>query len=103
MTPDIVSAGHKWSMLCVAYYKRLLQSKLGVDEWLRLLEELNEIPDLHFTPEMLAAIVPMSDVELDAVHEAMTLDGDERCDVSFRVLTSSRVFAIFQRLNPSLR
>jgi len=50
---------------------------------------------------MLAAIQPMSDVELDIVHEAMALDGDERCDASFKVLTSRRVFAIFQQLNPS--
>jgi hypothetical protein len=101
MTERVVSAGHKWSMLTVACYKRLLQSKLGVDARLRLLEELNEIPDFHFTPEMLAAIAPMGNIEMQIVEEAMTLDGDERCNASFRVLTSPCVFAIFRQLNPS--
>ena len=89
-------------MLTVAYYKRLLQSKLTVDRRLRLLEQLNEIPDLYLTPEKLAAIQPMSDTELAVVHEAMALDGSERCSASFAVLTSGRVFSIFQQLNPSL-
>jgi hypothetical protein len=101
MMPDIVSAGHCWSMLTVAYYKRLLQSKLGVDERLRLLEELNEMSDLHFTPEMLAAIQPMGNLEMEIVDVAMSLDGDERCIASFKVLTTPRVFEIFRQLNPS--
>ena len=84
----------------------MLQFNLGVNERLRLLEELNNLTDLqHFTPAMPAAIAPMCNAEIEMVRVAMALDGgdDGRADASFKVLTSPRIFRIFQELNPSLR
>jgi len=62
------------------------------------------ITDWYFTPEMLATIEPMSNTEIEIFHEATSLDHEDhfpRCNESFKVLTSWRVFGHFRRLNPS--
>jgi hypothetical protein len=97
--------GYQWLMLNAAYCKRVLQEKeISVGTRLRLLEGLNKLTDLYFTLEMLAAIQPMSDTEIEIFNEAKSLDHEEErplCNASFNVLTSWRVFGHFRRLNPS--
>jgi hypothetical protein len=97
-------AGYKHFFLWAAYVKRALQFELPAGKRLKLLERLNSLTDLYFTPEMLATIEPMSDTEIEMVNEARSLDleDDRLGQASFDVLTSQRVFGHFLRLNPSL-
>jgi hypothetical protein len=53
---------------------------------------------------MLATIQPMSDIEVQMMEEARSLDSKD-CKTgkaSFEVLTNLRTFSIFVTLNPSL-
>jgi hypothetical protein len=96
-----VPAGYVHLMLWAGAGKRALQYQMKPGKRLRLLELLNSLTDNYFTPEMLAAITPASDTEMEMVNEARSLDGDKGCAASFDVLTGAKVFGHFRRLNPS--
>jgi hypothetical protein len=95
--------GYLHLMLWAAAAKRALLFDMPAGKRLQLLEKLNGLTDNYFTPEMLAAITPMSDTEMEMVNEARSLDreDDRLGQASFDVLTSWRVFGHFRRLNPS--
>ena len=95
-------SGYQHMLLMAAYAKRGLQYEMPAGKRLQLLEKLNGLTDNYFTPEMLAIIEPMSDTEMEMMHEAKSLDReDDRLGQAFKVLTSWRVFGHFRRLNPS--
>jgi hypothetical protein len=97
--------GYLMTFIIVALTKRaLLMDEIKPAEQLRLLEKLNGLTDGYFTPEMLAAVEPMSDIECKIFEEAKSLDpaGDKSSRASFGVLTSPRVFWHLATLNPSL-
>ena len=95
--------GYQHLMPWAAYAKRALQFEMPAGSRLKLLEQLNNLTDLYFTPEMLATIEPMSDTEIEMMNEARSLDREEHRlgQACFMVLTSWRVFGHFRRLNPS--
>jgi hypothetical protein len=99
------SAGDRYTLLAIALAKRLLKGPdVKADEQLRLLEELNGLTDGRvITAGMLAVIEPMSDAEVALLDEAEADDSaDDRLPPSFNLLTSSRGFRLFLKLNPSL-
>lgn len=92
--------GRRFDFLFAAYLKRALTTlKMKAGERLQLLEWLNQ----SFSPNVLAAIQPMSEAEAAIMREARSLDrkDDPAAMASFRVLTSWKVFGHFLRLNPS--
>jgi hypothetical protein len=97
-----VPPGHMLTLIGTALMKRAVQSPgIKPGEKLRLLEMVNGWTDLWFTPEMLALVDPMSDTEFQIYREAKSLDpeDDKRCQASFDVLSSPRVFWHFFTLN----
>jgi len=97
--------GYRIMFILVALTKRALLTKgIKPAEQLDLLEKMHSLTDQYFTPEMLAMIDPMGDVEYSIYQEAKTLDspGDKAAMGSFRMLTSCRVFWMFVTANPSM-
>ena len=97
----LIPPGYRYLMICAALTKRaLLAPNLPPAEKLDLLENLNALSDSVFTPAMLVAIEPMTNVEIQMYEAAAGLDGrdDERCTASFDVLTRN-AFAHFAHLS----
>lgn len=100
-----VPRGYMHHMLAIALGKRILaDDDLRLGDRLYVLEMINALTDSYISPEMLAAIQPMSDTELTIFREAKSLDadGEKLGQASFKVLTSWKVFNYFLALNPSL-
>lgn len=101
----MLPVGYRHLMLLTAYSKRVLSTvKMSDRERLEILERLNGLTDGYFTAAMLATIEPMSDLEVQIMHEARTLDpdGDKLGGASFSVLTGERVFGHLVEINPSI-
>ncbi len=97
--------GHLMKFIMAAVTKRALLTPNITPAWqLLLLEKMNAMTDVYFTPEMLATIQPMGDTEYEIYREARSLDapGDKAKMTSFRILTSPRVFWLFVMANGSL-
>jgi hypothetical protein len=102
--PVIITAGHRYVLICAAMLKRVLaDSDLKPGDRLDLLEKLDSLEDREISRDMLAAIEPASDGEVAIVGEAEGLDSHaNRGNASFRVLTSNEVFAMFKSLRPAI-
>ena len=105
---EMFPVGYRFTLLVISYIKNVLTTRKMTHGYrLRFLEWLDHSVDFTITPEILETVAPMSDTEMAMVHEAKTLDDKDgpegtRCAASFKVLTSSEVFADFLALNPSL-
>jgi hypothetical protein len=101
--------GRLHELLVIAYTKYAIERvKMPRGERAMLLQQLNDLvaklPHGFLSAEMLATIQPMSDTEVQMMHEARSLDPKD-CKsgkASFDVLTNLRTFSIFVTLNPSL-
>ena len=111
MTPQeeytvlMFSAGHKHTLLFIAYAKHaLVNIEMNAGQRLRFLELIHGCIDFTVTQEMVALIEPMSDTEMQMMHEARSLnsEADPAGMVSYRLLTRPDVFGHFLALNPSL-
>jgi hypothetical protein len=97
--------GRRHELLIIAYIKHAIERcSMARAERALLLQKLNALPDGSLTVEMLATIQPMSDIEVEMMHEARSLDpkDDKLGQASFEMLTDLRVFSLFLNLNPSL-
>jgi hypothetical protein len=95
--------GYRFQMLVIAHAKYVLKTvEMKAGDRLHLLERLDELTDSYLTSEVLALIQPMSETEIDMLHEAFSLDGKQRGSASFDILTRDDVFRNFVSLNPSI-
>ncbi|MGA2894114.1 MAG: hypothetical protein ABSE22_14695 [Xanthobacteraceae bacterium] len=100
-----VPCGSKLTLLFIAYIKYILTTQtMTTGHRLRFLEWINNAVDVYITPEILAAIEPMSETEVKMLLEVRSLDReDDKIGLaSFKVLPSWMVFNHFLSLNPSL-
>ena len=103
----IVPPGQLMNLLIIAFTKRAIE--LSANEPRERLELLQNLDGMshgdvgHVPSEVVAAIDPMGDVEMEMVCAARTLDPEDDPThgmASFKVLVQS--FAHFAALNPSL-
>jgi len=97
--------GYRLVLLLIAYAKAAItRCNPTAAERLQFLEFIDGSADQFLTPGMIMQITPMTDTELEMVHEARSLDPptDKRCAASFDMLADHAIFAHFARLNPLL-
>lgn len=102
----IIPPGYMPMFILSAMTKRVLQSAgIKGGEQLALLEKLNGLTDRFFTAEILAMISPASDIECEMIAAAREADPPKtkRCEASFNIFMSERVFALFASANPGIR
>ena len=110
MTPQenavlMFPAGYKCVLLFIAYVKHaLVNIEMRAGERLQFLEFIDGCVGFAVTQEMVALIKPMSDTEVEMMHEARSLnrEDDKPGSASFAMLTRPDVFGHFLALNPSL-
>jgi hypothetical protein len=107
MTTGIVPPGELMNLLLIAFTKRAVELSADAPrEQLELLQNLDRMSNLDFgriPPEVVAAINPMGDTEMEMVCAARNLDPEDdpmHGLASYKVLVQS--FAHFAALNPSL-
>jgi hypothetical protein len=103
---EMMPVGWRHTYIGIALAKRALQTPgIKTGDKLHLLEMINR----WASPDILALIDPMSDLEFQIYSEAKSLDIDgpdltpiQKTQASYEILTSAQVFSHFVALNPGL-
>lgn len=75
----IITEGHAFMMIAIASAKRCLaDTPMTVGQRLHVLEMISNAVDINLTAEMVQAIEPASDIELEMIAAARELDPKER-------------------------
>lgn len=92
----MITKGHRYTAVMISLTKRALIGEMPLDMRLEFLQHVETLSDQVLTPEVIAAIEPMSDDGYSIVQEAIKLGWPAALDIF------AAKFAAFAALNPSL-